>query len=274
MPVAPSRSASSPQRGPNTSPLLLAAHGSRDPRAATTLRVLADRVTALVAPQPVRLGFLELAEPLLEAALAEFDDAVTVVPLLLGRAYHASVDLPQRLAANGRVSTRISGALGPDPLFADVLAAHASDLQHAGADGFVLLAAGSSAAAANAEVERIAAALAHRIGAPIRAAFVTARPGAADACAALRAAGCVRPAVLPYFLAPGRLLDRGLAEARAGGAVAAAPVLAGHRDVARLAVRRARSASGPLRGALHSDATRYAPADRRRNTSSGRQLAL
>ncbi|TAM90986.1 MAG: hypothetical protein EPN43_04975 [Jatrophihabitans sp.] len=224
---------------------MLVGHGSRDPRSAATLADLARRAGWLCRPEPVRLAFLELARPLLEDALADLRGEVTVVPLLLGRAYHASVDLPGRLLANGAAGRAITLAdpLGPDPSLVGALAGHAHGL--AGADGFVLLAAGSGDAAANARTAAVAAQVAAATGRPVRHAFVSCRPGPERAVTALRADGVRRPAVLPYFLAPGRLLDAGLERARAAGVAAAAPPLATHPSLAGLVRDRARGARPP-----------------------------
>ena len=57
-------------RRPAPPALVLVAHGSRDPRALSTVRALLDRVRELRPGLPVRLGHIELNEPLLPDTLA------------------------------------------------------------------------------------------------------------------------------------------------------------------------------------------------------------
>ncbi|WP_181809618.1 CbiX/SirB N-terminal domain-containing protein, partial [Streptomyces shenzhenensis] len=87
----------SPRPGPPA--LVLVAHGSRDPRALRTVRALMDRVRALRPGLPVRLGHIELNEPLLPDTLAALGDAEAVlVPLLLSRGHHVKQDIPAMAA--------------------------------------------------------------------------------------------------------------------------------------------------------------------------------
>src|SRR5690606_186340 len=88
-------------RGPVTQaqpPLLIVAHGSRDPRSAATVRALAEVVRTQAEGRDVRVAFLDLSEPSVGDALAalhaEGHRHVVAVPLLLGHAYHARIDLP------------------------------------------------------------------------------------------------------------------------------------------------------------------------------------
>ncbi|HEX2298581.1 MAG TPA: CbiX/SirB N-terminal domain-containing protein, partial [Pseudonocardiaceae bacterium] len=101
------------------SPTLVAvAHGSRDPRSAATVAALMDRVRALRPDLDVRLAFLDLCAPRLEAVLATVSHAV-VVPLLLSRAFHAEVDVPaavaQAVATRPDLDVAVADVLGPDP---------------------------------------------------------------------------------------------------------------------------------------------------------------
>ncbi|MEN0134137.1 MAG: CbiX/SirB N-terminal domain-containing protein, partial [Rhodococcus sp. (in: high G+C Gram-positive bacteria)] len=84
-------------------PLIAVAHGSRDPRSA---RVVAAAVSALRERRPdldVRLCFLDLNAPsvdqVIDAVAAEGHSSAVVVPMLLGSAFHARVDLPALLDA-------------------------------------------------------------------------------------------------------------------------------------------------------------------------------
>lgn len=242
-----------------TAPALVAvAHGSRDPRSAATMSALIERVRALRPGLEVRLGFLELSAPRLDAALATVERAV-VVPLLLGRAYHAKIDVPAAVAAavaaNPRLDVQVAAVLGPDRRLEDTALAR---LRETGADpddpatGVLLGANGSSQAAANEAVAAVARRLAGRTRWQVRPGFAagvgTTVPAAV---AALRAGGARRIAVGSWFLAPGRIPDRvaGLATAEVTDALLADP-LGPDPAIAELVLDRYDAATG--RAALAS----------------------
>lgn len=80
-----------------------------------------------------------------------------------------------------------------------------SDEGRGGRTELVLVAHGSRAAAANDAHRAMAARLAERLGAPVRASFLElAEPSIGDAVDAAVAAGAGRVVVLPHFLYPGR----------------------------------------------------------------------
>jgi len=207
---------------PVSEPALVAvAHGSRDGRSAATMHRLVRAAAAQAPGLDVRLSFLDFNAPrlpdVLHAVAADGHRRAVVVPLLLGAAYHARVDVPAAVeAATTRLPhlrVTVAPVLGDDP--APLLAAARARLAEAGAavddpgTGVVLAAAGSSHERANDVVRGLAAGLPRAV-----AAFATsAEPGVDDAIARLRALGAQRIVVLPWFLAPGRLLDR--VEARA-----------------------------------------------------------
>lgn len=261
--------------------ILLVGHGSRDPRSARALARLAARVDARSAV-PVELAFLELSEPSLEDALAHLSGRVRIVPLLLARAFHARDDLPGRVAAvtaaRADLHVDIAGVLGPDPLLdaavvarvatvAVELAAELAVEPAAGAtaepaagataepadavagpaagrrvDGLLLLGVGSSHASANAAVDAVAARAARALGIPAAAGFVTRGRTVEEAAALVRGAGASAPLVVPWFLAPGLLLDAGLARARELGLRSTEETLAATDAVARLVLARAAEA--------------------------------
>ncbi|HEY1571552.1 MAG TPA: sirohydrochlorin chelatase [Pseudonocardiaceae bacterium] len=202
--------------------LVAVAHGSRDPRSAATVHALLGVVRAAAPGLDVRAAFLDLSAPRLTDVLADVTDAV-VVPLLLGSAYHATVDIPGAVArATARhpwLRIRVADVLGPDPRLETAAFGRLLD---AGADpddpelGVVLTGAGSSHAPANAAVRRVARRwLARTRWAGATAAFAAAAaPDVPAAVAALRAAGARRIAVGSWFLAPGLLPDRVAALAR------------------------------------------------------------
>jgi sirohydrochlorin ferrochelatase len=233
------------------SPALVAvAHGSRDPRSAATVATLVAEVRRQRPDLDVRVSFLDLSAPrlpdVLAAVAADGHRRAVVVPLLLGRAYHARVDVP------GAVATAGSRLPGLDIATAPVLGGHdglgtaalrrlsavAGPLDDPGL-GVVLAAIGTSHAPANAAVHEIAAGWRRRYGwSAATAAFATATtPTVTDAVAALRAGGAERVAVAQWILAPGLLPDRIVRDATAAGAPVAEP-LGPDPDVARAVLDR------------------------------------
>ncbi|MEU9341282.1 sirohydrochlorin chelatase [Streptomyces sp. NPDC048278] len=237
----------SPRPGPPA--LVLVAHGSRDPRALSTVRALMDRVRALRPGLPVHLGHIELNEPLLPDALAALGETEAVlVPLLLGRGYHVKRDIPEMAAVAG-VRTRVAAPLGPDPLLAGVLHAR---LLEAGwrrrpASAVILAAAGSRDPESRADTDRMAGLLGARLGVPVLPAYASAAtPTVPEAITALRARGRHHIAVASYFTAPGRFATECAAHAPW---LASAP-LGAHAAMAELILHRYGHALGtPLTAA-------------------------
>jgi sirohydrochlorin ferrochelatase len=219
-------------------PLVAVAHGSRDPRSAATVSDLLDVVRAIRPEVDVRASFLDLSTPrlgdVLTALHGDGHRHVVVAPLLLGRAYHARVDVPALIAEATarlpRLSVSVTDVLGPDPRLETVAL---SRLLSEGVRlddpslGVVLAGAGSAHAPANTAVSAVANKWAARYGwAGAGAAFATADPDVPAAIEQLRARGARRIAVASWFLAPGRLPDRIAAQARAAdpGVVIAEPL--------------------------------------------------
>ncbi|MGW8064845.1 sirohydrochlorin chelatase [Streptomyces ziwulingensis] len=219
--------------------LVVVAHGSRDPRALSTVRALLDRVRALRPALPVRLGHIELNAPLLPDTLAGLGDGEAVlVPLLLSRGYHVQRDIPETAAASP-ARTRVAAPLGPHRLLTDAL--HDRLLEagwpaHAGPGHAVVLAsAGSRAADSRADTARTAALLAARLGVPVVPAYASAAsPTVPEAVRALTARGHRRVAVASCFTAPGRFATECAA---AAPWIASAP-LGPHPAMARLLLHR------------------------------------
>lgn len=92
--------------------LLAVAHGTADPSGLAEIRRLIIRVQSRRPDVPVRLAWLERAEPSLEDMLAELTGPVVVVPLLLCTGYHVKVDIQRAVA--GRPRTLVAEQLGPD----------------------------------------------------------------------------------------------------------------------------------------------------------------
>jgi sirohydrochlorin ferrochelatase len=214
-------------------PLVAVAHGSRDPRSAATITALLDVVRQRRPDLDVRAAFLELSAPrlpdVLSALAAQGHRHAVIVPLLLGSAYHARVDLPGLVAeartSLPRLSLSVSGVLGPDERLPAVALRRLVETGASLADpalGVLLAGAGSSHAPANAAVAAVAASWARRFPvAAVRPAYASmADPSVPAAVAALRAAGARRIAVASWFLAPGRLPDKVAALAGPGALVA------------------------------------------------------
>ena len=257
-------------------PLVLAAHGSRDPRAAAVTRALAGAVGARRPGQRATVSFLDHALPRPGAALAAVERAghrrAVLVPLLLTAAFHHRVDVPGVLAAARaqglRLQVAVADPLGPavapeapacgvpreasaavpQALLAGLCRRLAEAPGADRADALVLAAAGTRDAAARATVALVAAALAERTGLPCEVAYASAAgPRPAAAVQRLRSAGARGVAVAAYFLAPGRLYDAAGAQAREAGAVAVAGPLGAAPELADLVLARAdAAASRPL----------------------------
>jgi len=219
--------------------LLAVAHGTRDERGPGVVRALLARVRELRPWLPVAESYAELAEPSLEEAVSGVGGPVVVVPLLLGRGYHALVDIPGRVERL-RPDAVVSGPLGPSAMLAGAVA----DRLLAGlpggprllrSDAVVLGAAGSSDPAGVADVRAAARLLSRRLRRPVPFGFVAAGgPPLAGVVAEQRASGAGRVLVASYLLAPGFF------HGRMGGAGAdhvSGPVGA-HGALARLVLRR------------------------------------
>ncbi|MEV0678163.1 sirohydrochlorin chelatase [Actinosynnema sp. NPDC050436] len=226
--------------------LVAVAHGSRDPRSATTVHALLEVVRGLRPELDVRGSFLDLSAPrlgdVLRAVHGDGHRTAVVVPLLLGKAFHARVDVPGAVAEARLPSldVTIADVLGPDPRLESAALRRLASAGVTTGDrsvGVVLAGAGSSHAPANAAVDAIARRWAAESGwAGVAAAFAsTASPDVPTAVARLRERGARRIAVASWFLAPGLLPDR-VADL-AGDAVVAAP-LGADPEVAEVVLHR------------------------------------
>jgi len=277
VPQPPARlSGSGPVRssGSAAAPIVLVAHGSRDPRAAAATRALVRAIAAARPGIDVRASFLDHTLPrpgqVLAALQAAGHHRATVVPLLLTKAFHGRVDIPDVVAAaraNGlRMPVMVSDVLGPspggpvDPLLVTGLwrrlaetgvgmrSGGGADRSRrvgaagcgAGIDAVVLAAAGTRDATARQTVEAVAAALSVALQMPCRVGYASAAsPTTGVAVDELRAAGARRVGVAAYFLAPGLLYETAMSSAGAAGAVVAAAPLSGAGEIARMVLSRA-----------------------------------
>ncbi len=223
--------------------LVLVGHGSRDPRALSTVRALAERVRELRPGLPVHLGHIELNAPLLPDTLAGLGTAEAVlVPLLLSRGYHVKHDIPE-MAAAATARTRVAAPLGPHPLLVDTLHARLVEAgwqtrmtdEQRRSSAVVLAAAGSRDPDSDLDTRHTARLLADRLGVPVVPAYATtAAPTVPEAVRALTASGRHRIAVASYFTAPGRFATEC---AKAAPWIATAP-LGAHRSMAHLILHR------------------------------------
>lgn len=233
--------------------VVLAAHGSRDRRAALDTAKLVAAVAAARPDHHVRAAYLDFTAPALGAALDARNGATIVVPLLVTPAYHARVDVPTVVAAAGDrgVSVTAARVLGPagddDPGLDLLVRALVRRLVEATAalgrppgerdlwDGIVLGAAGSRDAGALRTVDRVARALGRVLDVPCRAGYASGAGEPVDAAlAGLAAAGAQRIAYASLFLASGRLSDRAVAAASAAGAAVVATPLVDAPELAEL----------------------------------------
>jgi sirohydrochlorin ferrochelatase len=218
--------------------MILAAHGSVDPRSSAVAEALAGRIRRLRPGLDVRAAFLEKSEPYVGDVLTDVvrrNGSAVVVPMLLADAYHARVDLPAVIERSGAV-VRQSGVLGEDRALITLLGRR---LAEAGVSpdqqdvGVIVVAVGSSNEAANKSTATLAPALAAGTRwAGVEVAFATGpHPTVTEAAIRLRDRGGRRLVVAPWFLAHGRITDR-IAESAAALDISMAEPLGSHNLVA------------------------------------------
>ncbi len=214
--------------------LVLAAHGSVDPRSAAVTHAVAGRIRRLRPWLDVRPAFIEKTGPSLENVLAGLPAGV-VVPFLLADAHHASVDVPEMIENSG-AAVKQAEVLGEDPALLWVLRQRLSEIGVSPETedlGVLVVAVGSSKEAANARTSNVARALS--VGtrwAGAEVAFATGpQPTVAEAADRLRAHGARQLVIAPWFLANGVITDRVATYAAAQGIPMAEP-LGSHNLVA------------------------------------------
>lgn len=218
--------------------LVLAAHGSADPRSAANARAVAARLRRMRPGLDVRVAFCELNAPRLVDVLTP---GAVVTPLLLANAYHARIDIPRQIASHN-VAVRQADVLGEDDRLVSVLHERLAELGVSTLDpelGVVVAAIGSTHAVANARTAGVARKLmAGSRWSGATTAFATGSgPSPAEAAERLRRRGARRVVIAPWFLAPGRLTDRVAKYAAAEEIPMAAP-LGAHRLVAEAVLDR------------------------------------
>jgi len=252
-------------------PLLLAAHGTRDPAGVAGFQALAARVADLAGQDGIEVagGFIELSAPPLRDAvtslaatsLASTGPArIVAVPLMLVAAGHAKGDIPAALAREQArhpgVSFTYARTLGPHPALIELLDARVAAVAGDTPPAVLVVGRGSTDPDANADVVKTARLLWEGRDYPLaETAFVSlARPDVAEGLERCRLLGARRIVVARYFLFPGVLPDRVAEQAAQYAAahpeldVAVADVLGDCDELAALVLERYREAlSGDIR---------------------------
>ncbi|HNM94765.1 MAG TPA: sirohydrochlorin chelatase [Mycobacterium sp.] len=208
--------------------MILAAHGSADPRSATVTHAVAAQLRTLRPGLDVRVGFCEQNAPNLRDVLGAVRGSAVVTPLLLASAYHARVDIPGLIEQSG-ADVLQADTLGEDPRLVEVMRQRLAEADVAAGDphlGVLVVAVGSSRPEANARTATVADALAHntRWSGVAVAHAAGPRPSVAAGIEALRRRGARRIILAPWFIAPGRITDRVAEIARDAGVRMAAPL--------------------------------------------------
>jgi sirohydrochlorin cobaltochelatase len=233
-------------------PLVLAAHGTRDPAGVAGFQALAARVAELAGRDGIEVagGFIELSAPALRDAVASLAATslagqrparIVAVPLMLVAAGHAKGDIPAALAREQArhpgVSFAYARTLGPHPALIELLDARVAAVAGDTPPAVLVVGRGSTDPDANADVVKTARLLWEGREYPLaETAFVSlARPDVAEGL----------PGVLP---------DRVAEQAAAYAAahlevdVAVADVLGDCDELAALVLERYREAlSGDIR---------------------------
>ena len=220
--LAPSPSLSAVERSASTAALgiLLVGHGKRRPQGRTQFEGLVQAFAARFPDWRVRSGYVELAEPSLEDALAEQASnasRVVLVPVFLLLAGHVKNDLPLALEKARKLFPATTFALAP-PIGVDLrmcelaytrmeVGISATDLPRTMC---LLVGRGSSDPDANGDFHKIARLVAEGRGLErVEPCFLGITdpdvPTGLDLLARLRPKRIV---VAPYVLFPGRLLER------------------------------------------------------------------
>jgi sirohydrochlorin cobaltochelatase len=237
-------------------PLLLVGHGTRDESGAEEFGRFTERLRRRM-PVDVAGGFIELSPPPLTDAVKALYDAghrhLAAVPLMLVAAGHAKGDIPAALARERQrhpgLTYSYGRPLGPHPallrLLEERLGAVLEPADRA-RTAVLLVGRGSTDPDANAEVCKVARLLWEGSDlAMVEPAFVSlARPGVPEGIERCRRLGAERVVVLPYFLFPGVLPDRVVAEAEAYEGVRCADVIGDCDALADLVVERYEEALG------------------------------
>jgi sirohydrochlorin ferrochelatase len=215
--------------------LLAVAHGTQDERGRATVAELVALVASMRPGLDVKLSWLDHASPRVRDLAAKADRPLVAVPLLLSTGYHVRHDIPQAVSL-APVKVMIARRLGPHPLLVDALVERLAEAGWAGGPArLVLVAAGSSHAAAKRDVDDLAALVSARLGRPVATGFAAAEPAIRTVVESVRAGAGEGPVVVVnYLLSPGQFADK---VAACTADVVPEPIGA-HPAVARLVLER------------------------------------
>ncbi|WP_292835688.1 CbiX/SirB N-terminal domain-containing protein [Microbacterium sp.] len=186
--------------------LIACSHGTRFADGRAVVSALVAEVVRLLPGTRVLPAFVDVEEPAVADVVADVpvDQRAIIVPLLLSRGFHTSVDIARAAAPYPHV--RAALPLGPHPLLADVLISRLAELEGEPLRGthVVLAASGSANPVAVTDVEALAETVRERLPWPLTVGYAAGvTPHIADAVAAARAAGAERVIAASYVLAPG-----------------------------------------------------------------------
>lgn len=113
--------------------IVLFGHGSRNPAWAEPFLALREEIARQQADALVSLGFLELMEPSLPAAIAALAEAgadeIVIVPIFIAAGSHVREDLPrlaaEAMAVHPHLQVRMVPSLGEAPEMLAAMAAYA-----------------------------------------------------------------------------------------------------------------------------------------------------
>lgn len=197
---------------------ILAAHGTADPRGLREATNLAAGIRALRPHLPIRLAYLEKADPDLATALdwgAARAPTVVLVPLFLNSGTHLDEDLPQILMAAGRRHPAnhfaMTTALGGNGALPHLLSRRVAEVRGRLPQGplaAVLAAHGARSRDIQDELTRLAAATAAQCALPVHPAFTAlGAPDLEDVLGELATSGFRGAVILSHRLLDGRIQD-------------------------------------------------------------------
>lgn len=238
---------------PSADAIVLLAHGSPDPRHASAVESITERVRRIVGDRPVHTAYLDHHGPTVAEVAARAAGGV-LTPLLLTRATHIRDDVPvaaREMDALGRGRYAVAEALGPDELLfeacEELLAA--AGLTPSPGTAVVLYAGGSSAREALTAIGDSAADRSDRGWGPWTVAALAGGDTLPVVVDRLRDQPAVeRVVVVAYMVADGILRDRMVVACREVGVPMVGGTLGDTETLAHLLVRRADEAvrsSGP-----------------------------
>lgn len=211
-------------------PLLLLAHGTREPEGPRVIERLAA-ATAQRLDVPVHVGYVDVIGPTVAEALSTMDGPIVALPAFLAAGYHVRTDLPEQIAATQRGDVVITEPLGPAPEITTALLDRLTEAGWRPGRPVRFAAAGSSDERALTDVRTAADQLGRRCRQWLTPTYVTtASPATGEAC---------RPTdfIAPYLLAPG-LFHQWLADIPAAGI---ADPIGVHPSIVDLVTRRYRA---------------------------------